>query len=708
MTSVAESLSAHDLAALRSAVGDALEKVWPDARAAGEPDVDDRVVGAWDALAGMGLAELAGHGVIDALLTVADELGRRGCPVPVADGYAAAVLLGEAAHDEHFRPVLHVAAYGDDAAGRVVRHAEAGPGVSHVVWLDQEAGELRVCPVESRTATTGMARPNWSELTVGDAEARSVDAALVDDAVTVLRLATAARALGAAARTADLAAEQARQRKQFGTTVGAFQAVSHRVVDCAIDVAAGEALLDDAVRLGLADDPSWVMAVELAVEHVVEAAARVQFGAHHTLAAVGYFEEHEGPWLFRRIQADLARLGVLGRGRAGIAELLLAGESLPALGFGPEAVAVRTEVRALVQAAEAEGLRGDDPELVRRLADRGWLGAALPRELGGLDASPELMLAINEELSYWDAAGIARSCSGMLGPSIAAHGTPEQRERFLPLVARGQLPFYLAYSEPETGSDLAHLRTRAVRDGDEWVVNGQKMWGTGAYRAEWGWLAARTDPEATAHEGISIFLFPVDTPGWSLQEHTALSGERSCTTFFDDVRIPDSARVGPLHGGWAVLREALAHERVVIASRTGHLLRLFDELLALLRGPRAAVVGEPGSAERAMLAHLATRLQAARVLGARASTAAMSAHGGVADAPMAKIIGSEFDEEFGVEVLRLLGPDALLEDGLRDDGLSEGWSFEEALRYSIMMVVSGGTNDIQRNLIARSLRMPRS
>lgn len=240
------------------------------------------------------------------------------------------------------------------------------------------------------------------------------------------------------------------------------------------------------------------------------------------------------------------------------------------------------------------------------------------------------------------------------------------------------------------------------------MINGQKLWGTGAYRAEWGWLAARTDPDAAAHQGISIFLFPVATPGWAFQEHTALSGERSCTTFFDDVRIPDSARIGEVNAGWAVLREALAHERIVIASRTGLLLRLFDELLGVLRGPRATVMGESGSASRAMLGHLAARLQAARVLGARASTAAMSAHAGVADAPMAKIIGSEFEEEFGVEVLGLLGSDALLEGGLLDDGMTEGWSFEHSLRLSIMMVVSGGTNDIQRNLIARALRMPKS
>lgn len=698
-------LEAHELVSLRESVGAALSAVWPDARVAGAPDADDRLVAAWDALLAMDLDLLADEAALDALVVVAVELGRRGCPVPLADGYVVRRLLG-AERAEGVRAVLHVGT----ETGSSARHVEAAVGAGHVAWLDPEARSLRLRPVESVAATPGLPRPAWSAVTVGDASPDDISPADVDEALHVLRLATAARALGACSAAAEAGADHVKVRAQFGTTVGAFQAVAHRVVDGAIDVAAGDALVQDAVRRRLDEDPAWFLAAQLAVAHVLEVAPRVQFAAHLTLGAVGYFEEHRAPWLFRRVHADLARLRVLADHSTGIAERIIdGGEGLPGLRFGPEAEKARREVRELVRAAFSDGLDPSGPELATRLADHGWIAPALPVEFGGLDGSAELHLAIDEELAYWGVAIHPRTCAGMLGPSIDRHGTDEQRRTFLPLIARGQLPFYLAYSEPEAGSDLAHLRTTAVRDGDDWVVNGQKLWGTGAYRADWGWLAARTDPTAEAHAGISIFLFPTNTPGWSLQDHTALSGERSCTTYFDDVRIPDENRIGPLHGGWSVLTEALAHERVVIAGGTGRLLRLFDELVALLREDPEASLGPMGSSRRATLARLATHLQAARVLGARASASAVSApappgRGSTADAPMAKIIASEFEEEFGVESLSLLGPDALVEGGVP---VSDGWSFENALRYSIMAVVSGGTNDIQRNIIARALGLPR-
>src|SRR5207247_2067213 len=172
-----------------------------------------------------------------------------------------------------------------------------------------------------------------------------------------------------------------------------------------------------------------------------------------------------------------------------------------------------------------------------------------------------------------------------IGNAIVGHGTEEQKECFLPLVAEGRLPFYLAYSEPAVGSDLANLRTRAVRDGDEWVIDGQKLWGTNAHRAGWCWLAARTDPEAEPpHRGITVFLFSVPRPGWELQQHVSLAGEISCTTFLDRVRVPDADRVGEVDGGWRVITDALASERMVMGGVTAQVHRKLDDLLAELRG----------------------------------------------------------------------------------------------------------------------------
>jgi alkylation response protein AidB-like acyl-CoA dehydrogenase len=301
---------------------------------------------------------------------------------------------------------------------------------------------------------------------------------------------------------------------------------------------------------------------------------------------------------------------------------------------------------------------------------------------------------------------MGKVATDMLGRAIIRHGTPEQQRRFLPVLESGYFPYYLGYSEPEVGSDLASLRTRAVRDGDEWVVNGRKMWGTGAHRAEWVWLAARTDPGAIPpHAGITVFLTRVDRPGWEAQQHVALSGEISCSTFFDDFRIPDEDRIGDINGGWKVITEALAHERVVMANTASTILRLLDDMLAEIRKD-SAVVGGRGSARRRLISRLAARLQASRAL-VNASVKATATTGGGArlEAPMAKILATALLEDFTEAALRIFGPAAAL--GEEVPGVPGGGAFEYNLRLSIMQVVGGGTIDIQRGLVARSLGLPR-
>jgi alkylation response protein AidB-like acyl-CoA dehydrogenase len=334
---------------------------------------------------------------------------------------------------------------------------------------------------------------------------------------------------------------------------------------------------------------------------------------------------------------------------------------------------------------------------VAALADAGLL---LPD--AGIDLDE--VVAVHEELGYHRApCRVALAAATLFGPAIARFGSPDQRQRFLPRLARGELRFYLGYSEPEVGSDLASLSTRAERDGDEWVITGQKSWGTGAHVAEWVWLAARTDPAAARpHDGITVFLFPTGLPGWEAQPHRALSGEVSCSTFFDGVRVPDSARVGDVNGGWAVITSALAGERLVMAAHSAEIRRQFDDLLAIVRAA-PALAGPPGSAQRARWSALAARLQMARLL-LRAGFGAVA--GGAVEVPMAKVVTGDLAEEFGEAALELLGPGAALagdQPGTVGDG-----HFEFGLRLAPMYVIGGGTADIQRNLIARALGLPRS
>jgi alkylation response protein AidB-like acyl-CoA dehydrogenase len=702
------SLAIEELADLRATVAGALAAAWDAPQAAGRPDAGDTGLrAAWDTAVRQGWTELGGEGALDALVAVTGELGRLACPLPLADVYVATRLLdgdlAAAVAEGRIRPVVAAA---ESVSGGTVRFVEAAAVATHVLLVPAGAGEARLLPIAAVRPTEGTPAPAWSDVDLADdgAQTMAVTAAAAEESRSVLRLALAVRGFGAAGRAADLALAHANLRHQFGRPIGAFQAVSHRCVNGAIDVAAFAALAEEAVRLGVEGDPAWQLAAELAVAHAAVAAPRVQFGAHHTLAATGYFEEHEAPWLFRRLHADLARLPELPLAAGEPADVLLeSGAGLPALHLGERAEAARAEVRAFIAERVPAGLTGEDRALLDVLADAGYLAPGLAVEYGGRGADPAEQVAIGEELTYAGLAREARVASGMLGPSIAAHGNAEQKSRFLPLISRGRLPFYLGYSEPEFGSDLAHLRTAARRDGDDWVVTGQKMWGTGAHRAEWIWLAARTDPEARAHAGITVFCLPVGLPGWSIQEHLSLGGEISCTSFFDDVRVPDSARIGEAGSGWRVLTEALAHERIHIASGTARLLRLFDDLLVALRADPAAAGGR-GSAGRRTLTGLSVRLQAARALVASSTRRALAAGSDPAAAAMAKIVGSELEEDFGEAVLQLLGPVAALEDG---PNAGAPQSFQESLRLSIMMVVSGGTNDIQRNLVARALGLPR-
>jgi alkylation response protein AidB-like acyl-CoA dehydrogenase len=526
--------------------------------------------------------------------------------------------------------------------------------------------------------------------------------------VALLRLALAARALAAAQRSHEMAIQHATGRRQFGKVIGSFGAVQQRTATCEIDVRSAGLVLDGAVRAAEAGTADAVLAGEVAVERIVAVAPRIQLGAHHTLAAIGYFEEHDAPWLFRRVHGDLARIATLVRTAGSLGDVLVeTGVRLPATDLGETGEAFRRELDAFIDAQPlGDGTSvGDDRDVVAAMAERGWLGFGWPRAAGGREATLAEQVVLNEESAYRRVPVTSALASVMLlGASILRHGSPEQREHFLPLVRAGKLNFCLGYSEPEAGSDLASLRTRAVRDGDEWVINGQKLWSTGAHRADWVWLATRTDPDAQPRQaGITVFLLPMDTPGITIQQHTALSGEISCSVFYDDVRVPDSARVGEVNGGWKVITDALAGERITMGNIAAALRRQLDDLVDAVRADPAgvdAVVGVRGSAARARLGGLAAAIAATRAL----VTAAIGAGGGAPlEAAMAGVLGGETAEDFGEAALEILGPVAAL-SGPDAPG---GGAFEYGLRLSIMYVVGGGTNDIQRGLIARGLGLPR-
>jgi len=215
----------------------------------------------------------------------------------------------------------------------------------------------------------------------------------------------------------------------------------------------------------------------------------------------------------------------------------------------------------------------------KKLSERNWLALPWPKEYGGLGATVMQQVVYNEEMAYAAAPTGFNMGVAWVGPSLMIYGTDEQKKDFLPKITNLEHVWCTLYSEPGSGSDLASLQTRAVRDGDEWVINGQKIWTSGAHRSNWGWLAARTDFEAPKHKGISMFLVPMDAPGISIQPLVNMAGQHGFNeVFFEDVRIPANYLVGQENQGWYQLAVALDFERSSIAG-SARARRMYEEVV---------------------------------------------------------------------------------------------------------------------------------
>ncbi|MFB9831246.1 acyl-CoA dehydrogenase family protein [Actinoallomurus acaciae] len=655
----------------------------------------------WNAAAERGWLNCAGDDALETVLAVVRAAGRAACPLPVMDGFAAGRplehrpdLVDDIA-DGTIRVVLTTAGVGP---GGTVHGAEAAGAATHVLAVPPAGGDLTLHRITTAKPAEGLAVPAWSDLVAGPALASiEIGPEQADEAVVLLRLGLAARALAAAERTHELAIRHARKRRQFGKAIGSFGAVQQRTARCHIDaVAAGQLLGEVPSRRGRRD---WRLTAELATAYIATVATRIQLGAHHTLAASGYFEESPAPWLFRRVHADVASLHGISRACGSVADVLVeSGAALPDIAMGETADRFRARLTAFLDglACPPRSRPGaDDPAIVAAVAAEGLFAMTWPAGDGGRDATPAEQLVLHEEVIY-RRLPIARVMGAVIavGTPLAAHGSAEQKARFLPLVGQGRLKACVGYSEPEAGSDLGSLRTTAVRLGDRWIINGQKLWITDAHDAEFAWLAARTDPEASPpHAGITVFIVPMDSPGITVREYRALSGAVGCGVFYDNVQVPDTARVGAVDGGWEVIVEGLAGERAAMAGLAASLHRQLDDLLAVLRDPATGTAGPRGSATRAVLERLAADVQAARQLVAALGTA--KGHEARMRAAMAEVMVSELCEDFGEAALRILGPDAALSGPV-----------EQALRAAPGHVIGGGTNDIQRGTIARGLGLP--
>ena len=337
------------------------------------------------------------------------------------------------------------------------------------------------------------------------------------------------------------------------------------------------------------------------------------------------------------------------------------------------------------------------------LNERGWSRMCWPEALGGEGRDPMYQFVFIETMEYFGMP-YGNLTYTSIAPAILAHGSEEQKQKYLPGIWAGKLKFAIGYSEPNAGTDLASLRTRAERAGDDWIIQGQKIWTSLAESATHVWLAARTDPDLPRHKGISLFIVPIDAEGVSVRPLWTLAGGRTNETFYDNVRVGPDALVGPLNGGWTIIMHALNHERVGL-SPTGNLARLFDNLIDYLAKERPEQLEDP--AVRVRLAEAKVELHCQRAVATRNAFTIARAGIKPGEASMAKIHGSELRYRLTNLAMELLGRSGglTMESGGRAP--LEG-RMESTYRSSPILRFGGGCNEIQRDIIAtRGLGMPR-
>jgi len=381
----------------------------------------------------------------------------------------------------------------------------------------------------------------------------------------------------------------------------------------------------------------------------------------------------------------------------------------------PEQRTLQTEVReyfaSLMTPERRAALAGGEAggtvyrALILQIGRDGWLGVGWPEEYGGRGFTPF------EQYIFWDEANTAGVplplvTLNTVGPTIMHFGTDEQKDYFLPKIVAGELHFAIGYSEPGAGTDLASIRTKAVRDGDEYVINGQKIWTTGGHDADWVWLACRTDPEAPKHKGISIILVPTTSPGFKHSPIWVLGGGHTNATFYEDVRVPVTNVMLAENAGWKLITNQLNHERVALGP-AGKI----DRQLQSVREWAAAEVLPDGTRVidqewvQLSLARVHAVVEAMRLMNWKVASGAGDLN--PADASAMKVLGTEEQVICVRRLMEIVGAYATITDG--SPGAVLHGQLEQAYRSAPVGTFGGGVNEVQREIIQMAgLGMPRA
>ena len=679
----------------------------------------------WQSLGEMGALAMRlpgedGFGLFEAGL-VAFEAGRQLASGPLVEAILAVRLLAQLGGPDDLiaqastgEKVLTLALH-DAADGEQI--VSGGAVADGIVVLSGDDVRLVQAAQSDAPANLGgqplapIDIPGKGDIIGSGAEAKAAFLAALDE----WKILTAAWMTGAGLRALELAGEYSKERDQFGRAIATFQAVAHPLADMAAEMTGADMAWRWAITEIAGSGEKAAAAAPMAFWYAAQASSQAVYRAQHTFGGYGLALEYDIQLYVRRARAAAAVLGdprqqlvVAGRrlwlGEA--AHLPETGEPGIAFGYGEKAEAFAAETKAFFDRELTDEYRanahfsydGHDWDLNKKMGEAGLLFPSWPSEFGGRDLDD---FATAAALQVWEDEGVtshSQYVSNLVGHSLIHFGSDEVKRDIVPRIAKGEIISCLGFSEPHSGSDVFAAKTRArqVDDGSgDWIVDGQKMWTSGANLAHHAFLLARTDPEVPKHKGMTVFLVPLDDPGVEIHPVHTFQDERTNATFYENVRIPDSYRIGPVNGGLQVMGFALMIEQGGggFVGPHRHAVESAVEWAREASRDGGKAIESPRVLER--IAAAATRNMVSYLLYWRALWLKTQGDDRAAG-PMSKLYGSESLLKDAVDLFELAAPDTLLR------GKHGAKRLEHEMRHASVTTVYGGTSEVHRSQVAEA------